>query len=174
MEITLHGYHGTAKYHAENINSNGFIVPGGNPGKAGYGTYFWEYISYKKQAYHLSYKWWEFSVLKNLYNKAKDCSCVIYDVSISLNEQFILNFHDINILEAFWKANPNGEHNEATYGAKLNDFIQKLEKKLNIKYEVVRIDLSMPHYTNVAFANAFPALILKVQKDVNINSVEEK
>lgn len=57
------------------------------------------------------------------------------------------------------------------YGAKLDLFIRKIEEQFGKKFDLVKVNLSVPRLRNVAFANSYPALILKTQKNVRIKQV---
>jgi hypothetical protein len=175
MTLILKGTHGTTSYHAENIKENGFTVQAPNDdstvGKAGYGVYFWNYINTNTNAVKLSEAWWSFSCKKNMYDKTKDCSLNIFDVEVEVEENYLLDFvRNIELHEAFIDAYPIGE-NEQFYGAKLDLFIKLLEQKLNHIFEIVRLNLSVPELRKVAFANSFPAFVLKTQKNVIINNI---
>lgn len=173
MALILKGTHGTTSYHAENIKENGFKVLNSSEdvGKAGYGVYFWNYININTNAVKLSRAWWEFSCKKKKYDETKDCSLNIFDVEVEIEEVYLLDFvTNIEIHEAFIEAYPIGE-NEQYYGAKLDLFIKMLEEKLNHIFEIIRLNLSVPELRKVAFANSFPAFVLKTQKNVIINNI---
>ena len=173
MALILKGTHGTTSYHAENIKANGFQVPSsdGVVGKAGYGVYFWNYINTNTNAVELSRAWWAFSCKKKMYDETKDCSLNIFDVEVEIEEDNLLDFvKNIELHEAFIEAYPIGE-NEQYYGAKLDLFIKILEQKLNHIFEIIRLNLSVPELRKVAFANSFPAFVLKTQKNVIINNI---
>lgn len=175
MTLTLKGVHGTAFYHAEGIKKDGFIVPvvDSEGKKAGCGVYFWNYIKANDNAISLSTFWWQFCRNNGTYDQAKDTTLVMFDVSIDVEPQNLLDMSsDLEIHEAFLQSFPIGEK-EATYGAKLDLFINKLEQQLGCIYEIVRLNLSVPHLRNVPFSNSFPALVLKKQKNVIINAVIE-
>lgn len=171
MSAILKGTHGTAIYHAENIEKKGFLVSDEIVGKAGYGVYFWNYVSTNTNALKLSEAWWDFCVRKNIYDVKKNCGLTIFDVEIEIDESNLLDMiTHYEIHEAFMELNPMGER-EQYYGAQLDLFIKVLEKKLGKTFEIVRLNLSVPDLRNVAFANSFPAIVLKVQKNVIINNV---
>ena len=168
--ITLKGIHATIAYHAKNINKNGFIVPQENSGKAGSGLYFWNYESNRKNALELSKQWWDFALNKaNIYDRKQDCSLVQFDCEIHIPEEELLDFvGDIALYEAFLDAYPIGLYDEATYGAKLDDFINVLERISDQQFSVCRMNLSVPNLRKVPFANAFPAFIIKKPIDIFI------
>lgn len=171
MDVTLNGTHGTALYHAENIVENGFLVPDLGEGKAGVGLYFWFYINQNKHAVKLSKHWWEFAKSKDIYDKKLDCSLRIFDVEIDVSDDNILDFvENFEIYEKFLHTYADGEP-EKEYGAKLDLFIRTLEGKLGIKFDLVKINLSVPRLKNVAFANSYPALILKAQRNIRIKKL---
>jgi hypothetical protein len=171
MTLTLKGIHGTAFYHAENIKKNGFIVPIEGEGKAGCGVYFWNYITVNNNATSLASAWWAFCCKQNMYDKEQDIKLVMFDVSIDIEPQNLLDIStNLEIHEAFLQAFPMGE-NESAYGAKLDLFITRLEQRLGCIYEIVRLNLSVPYLKKVPFSNSFPALVLKKQKNVIINAV---
>ncbi len=171
MSAILKGTHGTTVYHAENIEKNGFLVSGEVVGKAGYGVYFWNYVSTNTNALRLSEAWWDFCVRKKIYDLTENCNLAIFDVEIAVDEFKILDMiTNYEIHEAFMELYPMGEK-EQYYGAKLDIFIKLLEERLGRIFEIVKLNLSVPELRNVAFSNSFPALVLKVQKNVIINNV---
>lgn len=171
MDVTLKGTHGTAAYHAENIIKNGFIVPTSGEGKAGFGLYFWFYIDQNSHAIKLSTYWWSFAKSIGFYDKDLDCSLKVFDVEIDIPEDNILDFvTNFEIYEKFLNLYPDGDP-EKEYGAKLDLFIRKIEEKFGKKFDLVKVNLSVPRLRNVAFANSYPALILKTQKNVRIKQV---
>jgi hypothetical protein len=173
MTLTLKGIHGTAFYHAENIKKNGFVVPIDGAGKAGCGVYFWNYISTNSNAITLATAWWEFCCAKKTYDLKEKTDLVMFDVSIDVEDESLLDMSsNLEIHEAFLQSFPFGEE-EAAYGAKLDLFIKKLEQQLGCIYEIVRLNLSVPYLRKVPFANSFPALVLKKQKNVIISTVIE-
>ena len=95
----------------------------------------------------------------------------IFDVEIDISENNILDFvENFEIYENFLNSYPDGDP-EKEYGAKLDLFITILEKKIGSSFELVKVNLSVPKLRNVAFANSYPALILKAQKQVKIKKV---
>ena len=171
MSAILKGTHGTTVYHAENIEKNGFLVSGEVVGKAGYGVYFWNYVSTNTNALRLSEAWWDFCVRKKIYDLTENCNLAIFFFFFAVDESKILDMiTNYEIHEAFMELYPMGEK-EQYYGAKLDIFIKLLEERLGRIFEIVKLNLSVPELRNVAFSNSFPALVLKVQKNVIINNV---
>ena len=71
--------------------------------------------------------------------------------------------------ESFYTAFPIGEYKERSYGAKLDLFIEELEKNLNFQFNLLKISLSVPNLgQNVAFSNSFLAIIVKNEVDIKI------
>lgn len=172
MELVFHGIHATAKDHADSIQSMGFDVTRSKLGKGGYGSYFWEYAVCKKHAQFLGRKWWEYSHKRGDYSALKCKDYCEIDVSICVLPENLLDcIGDISIIEAFYAANPNGVDDEFTYGAKWNNFIETLERQLERKIELLRMNLSVPRAGNMAFGNSHPALILRVPKEVRIHNI---
>lgn len=173
--MQLKGIHGTTKYHADNIEKNGFIIPVTGSGKGGRGLYFWNYDLDKRTALILAHKWWEFACNKKkpIYDLTKDCSLVSFDVRVNIESEKILDFvQNHEIKEKFTLAYPiDLDDDEFSYGAKLDLFIDKLEKASGLKFDVVKLGLSVPNLKNVPFANSFPALVIKNQINVILNEV---
>ena len=166
---TLKGIHGTTKYHAESILVNGFKVdPDGKVGKAGRGVYFWHYLHDRSTAVYCANAWTNFAKKQGSYDQEKDCTLVNIEVEVLTNVDSILNFEG-QVQESFNKAFPIGSYDESSYGAKLDVFIEELESNLSCKFNLVKINLSVPNLgRNVAFANSFPAIIIKDDVDINI------
>lgn len=173
MDVILKGTHGTTLYHKNNILAHGFKVPDKGEGKAGRGIYFWYYINDNSHAFKLSQYWWEYAFKKEIYDISQDCSFRVLDVEIKIEEENILDFaENFEIYEKFLNTYPDGEP-EKEYGAKLDLFIKVFEKNLGKIFELVKVNLSVPNLRNIAFANSYPALILKVQKDITIKQIIE-
>lgn len=171
MNITLNGTHGTTCYHADNILENGFVVSKSGEGKAGFGIYFWFYVNQNNHAIKLSRHWWSFAKSKGLYESNLDCNLKVFDVEIDIPSNNILDFvTNFDLYEKFLNLYPDGEPEKA-YGAKLDLFINVLEKNMGRSFELVKVNLSVPNLRNIAFANSYPALILKAQKQVRIKKV---
>ena len=103
-----------------------------------------------------------------MYDSNKDCQIVKIDVSIEADKEKVLDF-DMEVRESFYEAFPIGSHNESSYGAMLDVFMQDLEESLNINYDLITVDLSVPGLgRNVAFSNGHPALIVKNDIDIKI------
>lgn len=166
---TLKGIHGTTKYHAANISVNGFALsPTGKVGKAGKGIYFWYYAQDRTTAIHCAETWSSFALAKGFYDEGKDCKIVKFDVHIESDEEKVLDF-DAQMRESFYTAFPIGEYKERSYGAKLDLFIEELEKNLNFQFNLLKISLSVPNLgQNVAFSNSFLAIIVKNEVDIKI------
>lgn len=173
--VQLKGIHGTAKYHADNIEQKGFIIPVEGSGKGGRGLYFWNYEADKQTALTLAKKWWEFASNKKppIYDLSQDYSLVSFDVSIDVEDKKILDFlKNQEIKDRFTLAYPiDFEDDEFSYGAKLDLFITKLEKAYGHNFDVIRLGLSVPHLRKVPFSNSFPALVIKNQINVILNEV---
>lgn len=167
--IIFKGIHGTTKYHFESIDQKGFIIlPDAKIGKAGKGIYFWHYKKNRSTAIYCAQKWYDFALKQKMYDSNKDCQIVKIDVSIEADKERVLDF-DMEVRESFDEAFPIGSHNESSYGAMLDVFIQDLEESLNINYDLITVDLSVPGLgRNVAFSNGHPALIVKNDIDIKI------
>lgn len=173
--MQLKGIHGTTKYHADNIEQHGFIVPVSGSGKGGRGIYFWNYELDRNTALTLAKKWWEFASNKKkpIYDLSKDCSLVSFDVKMEVHNETILDFvRNQQLKDKFTLAYPiDFEDDEFSYGAKLDLFIDKLEQNSGFKFDVVRLGLSVPSLRKVPFSNSFPAIVIKNQIDVILSEV---
>lgn len=161
---TFKGIHGTVKYHAESILTDGFqVFPEGKIGKAGKGVYFWRYFDekYKSTALTCAEQWVNFSKKKKFYDSSKDCSLIKIDVEIEADKNSILDI-DSRVRETFHSLYPLGTYPERSYGAKLDMFIEELESDLDYPIDLISIDLSVPELGDgIAFSNSFPTIIVK-------------
>lgn len=181
MELKLNGLHVTTQYHADNIVKNGFVVNNNNAEcRAGKGAYFWHYENDTYVANIAADAWYSFCVKKNIYLKDNNGK-VIFDVSIKgVTEESLLDMTDGDVLGLFAKAflpqesdtqEDSKQKENMTDGQKLDMFIRSLQ---SITIDAVKINLSTPRVkdlkTDMFGTNSFPAIILKNQKEVIINS----
>lgn len=184
--ITLNGSHGTAKYHAESINKNGFDVSYSNStrNKAGAGCYFWAFDSNPIVANELAKKWWEYAKKEGLYDKDKDHSFSCFNATLQSKKEKIFDGTSLDFKEKVNILKMNPKFKGKKDGFLIDLLLSEYEKRYGIKYQlnnfsfnILKLDLSVPKIDNkqLALANSYIAYIVKNNSSIiNFKEVHYK
>ena len=171
------GTHGTTAYHAISIRQYGFDPEKTVLGRAGKGCYFWAYDSNTQVADQLAYEWWKHSSKKKRYDESKDCSFVLFKVSLSTKQENVFDAHSLEFREAFDELKQAPKNSKKTPGKICEEIISLFQDKYrkiiqnnNFKYHLVYIDLSLPSDSEyfTPFSKGYPAYVVMDKTVISI------
>ncbi len=139
--VTLSGSHATTQSAYASIVANGFLLDGG---RGGTGVYFW---AKSKKYIDLAKAWYDMSVAKGWYSTSSDKRCIIILVSLTAMSLEILDLEEQRLKDAIddlaERRRVRDDDEEAI--TRLYDlFISSLEKKMGVRFLVVRLRVAKP------------------------------